>query len=74
MSEGYCPKCNSENTRIAYENYIGRGLSVAIGVAATIFMPNTIFGKVGPIEAVKNITKEEGEIKKRICNDCGFQW
>lgn len=68
MSVGRCPKCHSDNTRTAYENYIFKGLGIAAGVAAAIFMPNTMFGKVGP----SNVIKEE--IMKKICNDCGHEW
>jgi hypothetical protein len=67
METKKCPKCNSTNTRVAYENYVGKGLMVAAGIAASIFLPKTIFGKVGPSNVIK-------EPIKNICNECGHEW
>ncbi len=40
---------------------------VAAGIAASIFLPKTIFGKVGPSNVIK-------EPIKNICNECGHEW
>ncbi|MBP5541585.1 MAG: hypothetical protein J6X88_08070 [Bacteroidales bacterium] len=68
MSTERCPKCGSTDTRPAYWNYVGKGLKVAAGFAFAIFAPNTMFGKVGP----SNVIKEE--IDKHYCKNCGHEW
>lgn len=70
-----CPFCGSDNTRIAFGNYVGRGalhatrLALMFGARLTIGLINPTAGQGAAYSVGKSLEPHE-DMKHYHCNNC----